>query len=55
MKIRVAYTEDEREKRRLLEWAIKRLFSDTVVKETAKKDGFLHMVLTVPKPKNATK
>ena len=51
LKIRVAYTEDEREKKRLLEWAVKRLFSDAVVKETAAKDGFLHTVLTVPKPK----
>lgn len=51
MKIRVAYTEDEREKKRLLEWAVKCLFSDAVVRETAAKDGFLHTVLTVPKPK----
>ncbi len=55
MKIRVAYTEDEREKKRLLEWAVKRLFSDASVKETAEKDGFLHTVLTVPKPKSTTK
>jgi len=49
LKIRVAYTEDEREKKRLLEWAVKRLFSDTRVKETTERDGFLHTVLTVPK------
>ena len=55
LKIRVAYTEDEREKKRLLEWAVKRLFSDASVKETAEKDGFLHTVLTVPKPKSTTK
>lgn len=50
MKIRVAYSENEREKERLLEWAVKRLFSDTKIKETAAKDGYLHTVLTVPKP-----
>lgn len=53
MKIRVAYLENEREKEQLLEWAIKRLFSETKVKETAAKDGYLHTVLTVPKPKKA--
>lgn len=50
MKIRVAYSENEREKERLLEWAVKRLFSNTKIKETAAKDGYLHTVLTVPKP-----
>lgn len=55
LKIRVAYTEDERNKKRLLEWAVRRLFSDTVVKETAEKDGFFHTVLTVPKPRKTTK
>lgn len=33
----------------------KALFPDTKVKETAPKDGFLHTVLTVPKPGNTTK
>ncbi len=55
MKIRVAYTESEQNKKKLLEEAAKRLFPDTKVKETAPKDGFLHTVLTVPKPKTATK
>ena len=55
MKIRVAYSENEQEKERLLEWAVKRLFSDTKIKETAAKDGYLHTVLTVPKPKKTTK
>lgn len=55
MKIRVAYTENEQDKKRLLEEAAKRLFPDTKVKETAPKDGFLHTVLTVPKPGNSTK
>ena len=51
MKIRVAYSENEREKEQLLEWAVKRLFSDTKIKETVAKDGYLHKVVTVPKPK----
>lgn len=55
MKIRVAYSENEREKKQLLEWAVKRLFSNTKVKETAAKDGYLHTVLTVPRPPKATK
>lgn len=55
MKIRVTYSENEQEKERLLEWAVKRLFSDTKIKETAAKDGYLHTVLTVPKPKKTTK
>lgn len=55
MKIRVAYTENEMDRKILHEAAVKRLFPDTKVKETAPKDGFLHTVLTVPKPKNTTK
>ena len=52
MKIRVAYAENEQEKKRQHEAAVKRLFPDTKVKEIGLKDGFLHTVLTVPKPKN---
>ena len=55
MKIRVAYTENERDKKKQLEDITKRLFPDTKVKETGLKDGFLHTVLTVPKHKNNTK
>lgn len=55
MKIRVAYAENEQDKKALHEAAVKRLFPDTKVKEIAPKDGFLHTVLTVPKPKNTTK
>lgn len=55
MKIRVAYTEGEQDRKKLLEEAAKRLFPDAKVKETAPKDGFLHTVLTVPKPGNTTK
>lgn len=55
MKIRVAYTESEQDNKKLHEETVKRLFPDTKVKETAPKDGFLHTVLTVPKPKNTKK
>ncbi len=55
MKIRVAYTEGEQDKKKLLEETTKRLFPATKVKETAQKDGFLHTVLTIPKHGNATR
>lgn len=55
MKIRVTYSEGEQDKKIRHEEAVKRLFPDTKVKETAPKDGFLHTVLTVPKPKEHTK
>lgn len=55
MKIRVAYTGGEQDKKKLLEEAAKALFPDTKVRETGQKDGFLHTVLTVPKPKSTTK
>ena len=66
MKIRVAYAENEQEKKRQHEAAVKRLFPDTKVKEIGLKDGFLHeypagsltdflhTVLTVPKPKKSS-
>lgn len=55
MKIRVAYTEMEQDKKELHEEFIKEQFPGTKVKETASKNGFLHTVLTVPKPKKTTK
>lgn len=55
MKIRVAYTENEKEKMQRLEGAVKRLFSDARAKQTTPKDGFLHTVLTVPRPKDTIK
>lgn len=55
MKIRVSYTEGERGRKKQHEDAVKGLFPDTKVKETALKDGFLHTVLTVPLPKKSTK
>lgn len=55
MKIRVAYTEGERNSVQSIIEHTKSLFSDTKVKETAPKDGYLHTVLTVPKPRNTTK
>ena len=45
MKIRVAYAENEQEKKRQHEAAVKRLFPDTKVKEIGLKDGFS---LTIP-------
>ena len=52
MKIRVAYTEGEQDKKKLHEEAVKRLFPNTKVKETGLKDGFLHTVLTIPIRRN---
>ncbi len=52
MKIRVAYKENERERKAQHEAAVKRMFPDMKVRETAPKDGFLHTVLTVPVPKH---
>ena len=53
MKIRVAYTAEERGRKELHQEAVKMLFPDSKVKETAEKDGFLHTVLTIPVPKSA--
>lgn len=55
MKIRVAYSENEKDRKAQLDAAVKGLFPDTKVRETAAKDGFLHTVLTVPRPPKATK
>lgn len=55
MKIRVAYTEGEKDKEKQLEEAAKRLFPDARVKTTGLKDGFLHTFLTVPKSEKITK
>lgn len=55
MKIRVAYTEIERNTVQSIIEHVKGQFTDTKVKEIAPKDGFLHTVLTVPKPKKGTK
>lgn len=53
MKIRVAYTAEEQDRKELHQEAVKMLFPDTKVKEAAEKDGFLHTILTIPIPKNA--
>ena len=53
MKIRVAYTEKEKERKQRHEEAVKQMFPGTRVRETAVKDGFFHTVLTVPKPEDA--
>ena len=55
MKIKVTYLESELDKKLQHEAAVKRLFPDTKVRETAPKDGFMHTVLTVPMPHKPTK
>ena len=55
MKIRVTYSESELDKKFQHEAAVKRLFPDTKVRETAPKDGFMHTVLTVPIEHKPTK
>lgn len=55
MKIRVTYSENELDKKLQHEAAVKRLFPDTKVRETAPKDGFRHTVLTVPMSHKFTK
>lgn len=55
MKIKVTYLENELDKKLQHEAAVKRLFPDTKVRETAPKDGFRHTVLTVPMPHKLTK
>lgn len=55
MKIKVTYAENEKEKKAKHEAIVKKLFPDTKVKETTPKGGFLHTVLTIPKPKEYTK
>ena len=55
MNIRVTYSESELDKKFQHEAAVKRLFPDTKVRETAPKDGFMHTVLTVPIEHKPTK
>ena len=55
MKIKVTYSENELDKKLQHEAAVKRLFPDTKVRETAPKDGFRHTVLTVPIEHKPTK
>lgn len=51
MKIRVAYSEGEEGRKEQHEAAVKGLFPDVKVRETAARDGFRHSVLTVPLPR----
>ena len=55
MKIRVTYAENEQDKKKMHEETVKRLFPGTKVRETAPKDGFLHTVLTIPRPTKLVK
>ena len=50
LKIRVAYTINEQDRKKQHEEAVKQMFPDVKIKDTAPKDGFLHPALTVPKP-----
>ena len=54
-RVKVAVSYQDPGDRDAIQAVIKRLFPDTKVKETGLKDGYLHMVLTVPKPHNTTK
>lgn len=55
MKIRVSYLAEETEEKQIHEEFVKRTFQGAKVKETVPKDGYLHTILTIPKPKNTTK
>ena len=55
MKMRIAYTEDERRDIQSIIEHVKGRFSSTKVRETVPKDGFLHTVLTVKMPGKARK
>lgn len=55
MKIRVSYLAEEKEKKQIHEEFVKRTFQGAKVKETAPKDGYLHTILTIPKPRKTTK
>lgn len=50
-KIRVTYTAEEQERKQSHENVVKGLFPDVKVQEATPRDGFLHTVLTIPKPK----
>ncbi|MFG6321990.1 MAG: hypothetical protein K1W41_10780 [Lachnospiraceae bacterium] len=50
MKIRVAYTEGELDRKQQHEEAVRQMFPDTRVRQTATRDGYMHTVLTVPRP-----
>lgn len=55
MKIRIAYIEPEKNEVQSVIEHVQSCFTDTKVKETAPKDGFLHTVLTIPKPRKHTR
>lgn len=54
-RIKVAISYHDKCDRDAIQEFVKGLFSGTKVKETAPKDGYLHTVLTVPKPPKTTK
>lgn len=54
-RIKVTISYQDKGDRDAIQEFVKGRFSDTKMKETAPKDGYLHTVLTVPKPRNTTK
>lgn len=52
MKIRVAYTKNELEKKAAHEEAVRELFPDIKIKEAAPKGDYLHTYMTIPVVKN---
>lgn len=54
-RIKVAISYQDKGDRDAIQEFVKGRFSGTKVKETGLKDGYLHTVLTVPRPPKATK
>lgn len=54
MKIRIAYLKNEVDKVQSIIKQVQSNYSGTKIKETPSKDGYLHTVLTIPKPDNHT-
>lgn len=55
MKIKVSYLVEEKESKQIHEEIVKHTFQGVKVKETAPKGGYLHTILTTPKPIKTTK
>lgn len=50
MKIKITYLPSELDKKIMVDELIESLFIHTINKDTGYKDGYLHSVLTIPKP-----
>jgi len=53
MKIKITYLPSELDKKIMVDELIESLFIHTINKDTGYKDGYLHSVLTIPKPPKA--